>query len=72
MVVGTSLVSVCEQYLEYLTLMREDAPQRSYSMRDLFNAILYVIRTGMQWRMMPRSEQRNRRAATRSNGRLKR
>ena len=37
----------------YLTLMREDAPQRNYAMRDLFNAIRYVVRTGIQWRMMP-------------------
>lgn len=37
----------------YLTLMREDAPQRTYAMRDLFDAVRYVVRTGIQWRMMP-------------------
>lgn len=37
----------------YLTLMREDAPQRIYPMRDLFDAVRYVVRTGIQWRMMP-------------------
>lgn len=37
----------------YLTLMREDAPQRIYPMRELFNAVRYLVRTGIQWRMMP-------------------
>ena len=37
----------------YLTLMREDAPQREYSLREVFNALRWIIRTGAQWRMMP-------------------
>jgi transposase len=37
----------------YLTLMREDAPQREYSMRVLFNAIRYVVKTGCPWRFRP-------------------
>jgi transposase len=37
----------------YLTLMREDAPQREYSMRVLFNAIQYVVKTGCTWRFLP-------------------
>jgi len=37
----------------YLTLMREDAPQREHSLRDVFNALRYVIRAGEAWRMMP-------------------
>jgi transposase len=37
----------------YLTLMREDAPQREYSLREVFNGLRWVIRTGAQWRMMP-------------------
>src|SRR5258708_6498900 len=37
----------------YLTLMREDAPQRDYSLREVFNALRWIIRTGAQWRMMP-------------------
>jgi transposase len=37
----------------YLTLMREDAPQREYSMRVLFNAIRYVVKTGCTWRFLP-------------------
>ena len=42
-----------EFLLPYLTLMREDAPQRDYSLRDLFNAVRYVVRTGCQWRFLP-------------------
>ena len=38
----------------FLTLMVEDAPQRKYPMRDLFNAIRYVVRGGIPWRMMPK------------------
>ena len=37
----------------YLTLMREDAPQRDHSLREVFNGLRYIVRTGMQWRMMP-------------------
>ena len=37
----------------YLTLMREDATQREYPMRDLFNAMRYVVKTGCTWRFLP-------------------
>jgi len=37
----------------YLTLMREDAPQREHSLRKVFNGLRYIVRTGAQWRMMP-------------------
>lgn len=37
----------------YLTLMREDAPQRDYSMRAMFNAVRYMVRAGCPWRMIP-------------------
>jgi len=37
----------------YLTLMREDAGQRDYPLRELFNAMRYVVRTGCQWRYLP-------------------
>src|ERR687897_1553930 len=37
----------------YLTLMREDAPQREYPLRDVFNAVRYVVRTGCQWDFLP-------------------
>lgn len=39
--------------LPYLTLMREDAPQRDYPLRTLFNAMRYVVKTGCQWRFLP-------------------
>ena len=37
----------------YLTLMTEVAPQRDHSLRELFNALRYVIRYGIAWRAMP-------------------
>jgi transposase len=37
----------------YLTLMNEDAPQRAHSMREVFNGLRWMIRTGAPWRMMP-------------------
>ena len=37
----------------YLTLMREDAPQRDYASRELFNAVRYMVRAGCPWRMIP-------------------
>ena len=42
-----------EFLLPYLTLMREDAPQREYSLRNLYDAMRYVARTGCQWRFLP-------------------
>ena len=37
----------------YLRLMTEDAPQRDYELREVFNGLRWIIRTGAQWRMMP-------------------
>ena len=37
----------------YLTLMREEATQRDYPLRELFNGMRYVVRTGCQWRYLP-------------------
>jgi transposase len=37
----------------YLTLMREDAPQREHSLRDIFNALRYLARSGSPWRYLP-------------------
>ena len=37
----------------YLTLMTEDAPQRNYSLRDVFDALRYLVRSGCSWRMLP-------------------
>ena len=42
-----------EYLLPYLTLMREDVPQREYALRELFNALRYVVKTGCQWRFLP-------------------
>ena len=42
-----------EFLLPYLTLMREDTPQREYALRALFNATSYVVKTGCQWRYLP-------------------
>jgi transposase len=37
----------------YLTLMREDAPQRDYSLREVFNAVRWLARAGAPWRLLP-------------------
>jgi len=37
----------------YITLMTEAAPQREHSLRELFNALGYVVRYGIAWRAMP-------------------
>src|SRR5580704_125369 len=39
--------------VNYLTLMKETAPQREYSLRAVFNALRYLIRVGGAWRMLP-------------------
>ena len=42
-----------EFLLLHLALMREDAPQRRHSLRELFNALRYVVKTGCPWRFLP-------------------
>jgi transposase len=37
----------------YLTLMTEDAPQREYDLRDVFDSMRWIVRTGSPWRYMP-------------------
>src|ERR1051325_2698716 len=37
----------------YLTLCRLDAPQRKWDLREIFNAVRWMIKTGAQWRYMP-------------------
>jgi len=39
--------------LPYLTLMTEDAPQREHDLREVFNAMRWIVRTGSPWRYMP-------------------
>src|SRR5271154_5320950 len=39
--------------VNYLTLMTEEAPQRVYPLREIFNALRYLVRMGGVWRMMP-------------------
>jgi transposase len=39
--------------LPYLCLMREDAPQREHALRELFNALRYMVKTGVSWRYLP-------------------
>lgn len=39
--------------LPYLLLIREDASLRQHSIRELFNALRYVVRTGCTWRYLP-------------------
>jgi len=33
--------------------MTEDAPQRQHALREVFNGLRYIVRTGLQWRFMP-------------------
>lgn len=37
----------------YLTLIRSDAPQRSHDLREIFDALRWIVRTGAPWRLMP-------------------
>jgi transposase len=37
----------------YLALVREDAPQRTHELREVFNGLRWVVRTGSPWRYMP-------------------
>jgi transposase len=37
----------------YLTLMTPDAPQRKHALREGFNALRWLVRTGAPWRYLP-------------------
>jgi len=37
----------------YLTLVREDAAQRKYELREVFNALRWIVRAGAPWRLLP-------------------
>ena len=37
----------------YLTLMKADALQRQHDLRELFNGLRWLVRTGAPWRMLP-------------------
>src|SRR5262245_56797694 len=37
----------------YLCLMRESAPQREHALRDVFDALRWLAKTGCQWRYLP-------------------
>jgi transposase len=37
----------------YLTLMTPEAPQRRYDLREVFNALRWMVRAGAPWRLLP-------------------
>jgi len=37
----------------YLTLVREDAPQRRHDLREVFDALRWILRSSAPWRMLP-------------------
>jgi transposase len=37
----------------YLTLMTADAPQRVHDLREVYNALRWIVRAGSSWRMLP-------------------
>lgn len=37
----------------YLTLMNEEAPQREYPLREVFDALRWLVRSGAPWRYLP-------------------
>jgi transposase len=37
----------------YLSLLSADAPQRRHDLREVFNGLRFIVRGGLQWRLMP-------------------
>ena len=37
----------------YLTLLDPEAPQRRYDLREVFDALRWIVRAGASWRMLP-------------------
>jgi transposase len=38
----------------YLRLLREHAAQREYDLRDVFDGLRWIVRTGSPWRYLPK------------------
>ncbi len=36
-----------------LTLLAEDASQRRHDLREVFNAVRWIVRAGAPWRLLP-------------------
>lgn len=41
----------------YLTFLREEAVQRNNPLREVFNGLRYIAKTGSPWRWMPNVRQ---------------
>ncbi len=37
----------------YLALLPEDAAQRTHDLREVFNALKWIVRAGAPWRLLP-------------------
>ena len=37
----------------YLALVRTDAPQRTHDLREVYNALRWIVRAGAPWRLLP-------------------
>src|SRR5918994_483085 len=37
----------------YLALIREDAPQREHDLREVFNAVRWLVKAGCPWGLFP-------------------
>src|SRR5215217_6091375 len=37
----------------YLALVREDAPQRTHELREVFNGLRWIVKSGAPWWMLP-------------------
>jgi len=37
----------------YLTLIKQDAPQREHSLREAFHALRWLARAGAPWQLLP-------------------
>jgi transposase len=37
----------------YLGLLREDSKQRDHALREVFNGLRFIVKTGAPWRFMP-------------------
>jgi transposase len=43
----------CAFVAAYLTLLPEDAGQRHYDLREVYNALRWIVQAGASWGMMP-------------------
>jgi transposase len=52
----------------YLALVRQDASQRTHDLREVFDALRWIVKAGTPWRVLPTTSRPRRPSTSRRSG----